>query len=61
LATSSPAVSVTSPSVDSVVVPATAESSKDVIESLIAVPHAPVKDPVVGRIRPRRGVAISIL
>jgi hypothetical protein len=54
-------VNVTSESADSVVVPAIAESNNDVIESLTVLPQAPGKEPVVGRARPRRGVAMSIL
>jgi hypothetical protein len=56
--------SVTSTSVLSVVVPATAESSSPVIESLTVVPQVPDRSPVVGSARPRRGekfvTAISI-
>ena len=55
---------VTSVSAESVVVPATAESSNCVIESLTVVPQVPDRSPVVGSARPRRGekfvTAISI-
>ena len=53
-------VRVTSASVEIVVVPATAESISDVIELLIVSPHVPVNEPVVGRARPRSGVAMNI-
>ncbi len=46
---------VTSASAESVVVPATAESRRPVIESLTTVPHVPDKSPVVGSAKPRRG------
>jgi hypothetical protein len=49
-------VRVTSASVLSVVVPATAESTKDVILLFISSPHVPDREPVTGRERPRRGV-----
>ena len=60
LAASCVVVSVTSESAERVVVPATAESSKEVIELLTVSPHAPVNEPVVGRARPRSGVAMNI-
>jgi hypothetical protein len=47
-------------SVERVVVPATAESRRDVIELLTVLPHSPVKEPVVGRAKPRSGVAMNI-
>jgi hypothetical protein len=47
--------SVTSTSVLSAVVPATAESSSPVIESLTVVPHVPAKSPVVGNANPNNG------
>jgi hypothetical protein len=53
-------VSVTSMSVERVVVPATAESRRDVIELLTVSPQVPVKEPVVGRAKPRSGVAMNI-
>jgi hypothetical protein len=48
-------VSVTSVSVESVVVPAIAESIRSVIDVLTTVPHVPDKSPVVGSYRPSRG------
>ena len=46
---------VTSASAESVVVPATAESSNWVIESLTVVPQVPFRSPVVGSANPRSG------
>lgn len=45
----------TSKSVLNVVVPATAESSSEVIAEFTVVPHVPARSPVVGSARPRRG------
>ena len=46
---------VTSALTESVVVPATAESNKPVIESLTTVPHVPARSPVVGNAKPSKG------
>jgi hypothetical protein len=46
---------VTSASAESVVVPATAESSNWVMESLTVVPHVPDRSPVVGSASPSKG------
>jgi hypothetical protein len=53
-------VRVTSASVLSVVVPATAVSSKEVSEVLTVSPHVPDSSPVTGRARPRRDVAAVV-
>jgi hypothetical protein len=50
---------VTSASVDNVVVPATAESNKDVIELFTVSPQ--LVTPFTGRAKPRSGVAMFIL
>jgi len=47
---------VTSASELSVVVPATAESSKEVMELLTVSPHVPDSSPVTGRAKPKRDV-----
>jgi hypothetical protein len=47
-------------SAERVVVPAIAESSKEVIELLTVSPQIPVNEPVVGRAKPRSGVAMKI-
>ena len=47
--------SVTSAFALRVVVPATAESIRLVMESLTVTPHVPDKSPVVGKAKPRRG------
>ena len=49
-------VRVTSASVLKVVVPATAESSNEVISVLTVVPHVPDSSPVTGRARPSKDV-----
>jgi hypothetical protein len=46
---------VTSASTESVVVPATAESSNCVMASLTVVPHVPSRSPVVGSANPNKG------
>jgi hypothetical protein len=47
-------------SAERVVVPAIAVSRRDVIALLTVLPHSPVKEPVVGRAKPRSGVAMNI-
>jgi hypothetical protein len=59
-AASSVVVSVTSMSAERVVVPAIAVSRRDVIALLTVSPQTPVKEPVVGRAKPRSGVAMNI-
>jgi hypothetical protein len=59
-AASSVVVSVTSESTERVVVPAIAVSRRDVIALLTVSPQTPVKEPVVGRAKPRSGVAMKI-
>jgi hypothetical protein len=48
-------LNVTSKSVLRVVVPATAESSRDVIELFTISPHVPLSSPVTGRAKPKSG------
>ena len=54
-------VSVTSASVLNVVVPATAVSSKEVMELLTVSPHVPDSSPVTGRAKPSRDVAAVVI
>ena len=49
-------VSVTSASVERVVVPATAESSNEVMLLLTVSPHVPLNSPVTGRAKPKSDV-----
>ena len=53
--------SVTSPSVLSVVVPATAVSSKEVMELLTVSPQVPDSSPVTGRAKPKSDVAAVVI
>lgn len=53
--------SVTSPSVLSVVVPATAVSSKEVILSFTVVPQVPCNSPVTGSAKPSKEVAAVVI
>ena len=53
--------SVTSASVLRVVVPATASSSRDVIELLTVSPHVPDSSPDTGRAKPRSDVAAVVI
>jgi hypothetical protein len=54
-------VRVTSASELSVVVPAMAESSKEVMELLTVSPHVPDSSPVTGRARPKREVYAVVI
>jgi hypothetical protein len=52
---------VTSASVLKVVVPATAESNKEVMEALTVSPQVPESSPVTGRARPRSEVYAVVM